>query len=88
MSTRCPGNHHLSLRMTQLPQGGGGDIEQYLALAPEHASARVHFLHVHEYARAEPDLVVCGVILSQGDPAVGTRVVLGHQDMDFEMRDE
>ena len=74
--------------MTQLPQGGGGDIKQYLALAPEHGGARVHFLLVYEKARAEPDLVVRGVILSQCDLVVGTRVVSGHQDIDFEIGDE
>ena len=77
MSTSCPGKHHLSLRMTQLPQGGGGDVERYFALAPEHASTQVHLLHVHENARAEPDLVVRGVILSQGDLVVGTGAVVG-----------
>ena len=81
MSASCPSKHHLSFRIPQLPQSSGRDIEWYVALAPKHASTRVHFLHVHEDARPEPDLVVRGVILSQGDLVVGSGGIVAPRDL-------
>ena len=72
-----PGPGRTDCPVANTAQGGGGDIERYLALALEHAGARIHFLHVDENAQAEPDLLVRGVILSQGALVVGTGGVVG-----------